>query len=468
MTSSSAPTCPDGPAERSFWARLSQAERTAFAGAARERSAGPGAVLCEEGSNVADVTVITSGWAKVSALVDGRERIVAVRGPGDIVGERAALMRRSRSATVAALGRLTGLVVPANRFQELVIDHPGIRAVLDVQERERAAEEDQVRAGDARGVEHRLAHLLRELARRVGAPTPAGTALTLPMSRREVACWVDAETKEVNRVLAAWARRGMVVTARRNLTVPDAGLLDALCRAPSEPPAWSSLTCSILYVDVASFSSPRRTESDRQAVRDALYATMRRAFDDSGVSWRGCYHEDRGDGVLVVVPPDVPAQAVADPTLPRFAAELRRHNRRSSDALRIQVRAALHAGPVTRDREGLNADAVIHAARLLDAPPLREALRASGADLAFLASDHVFDTALRNDCGLMDHRSFTRVGFRVKEAEFSGWMHLFGRDEAVTVAQPAPENRPETSHGTHFHGTVHVAGDFVLGNKKAG
>jgi CRP-like cAMP-binding protein len=455
---------------------LTVAEREAYARVAKEQTFPSGTVLCQEGTYASHVIVITSGWAKVSAHMSGRERIVTVRGQGDLIGERAALTQRSRSATVAALGDLVGLVVPARRFHELVAEHPPIRAVLERQERERLTEDDNhLRRGDTGGVEHRLAYLLCELAFRRGEQTPAGTSLSLPMSQREMARWVDAETEEVDRVLNTWRRHGMISTARRRLTVVDARRLDELCHAKVEQPAWSSLNSSVFYTDVAGFSASCRDESDRQVVRDRLYEILRHAFENSGVPWAACYHEDRGDGVLVVVPPEVPTRAVADPLLALLTAELRRHNRRASAAVHIRLRAALHVGPVTRDREGLNGDAIIHTARMLDSPPLREALRTSQADLAFMASGHVFDTVLRHDPGLIDRRTFTRVSFRLKESEITAWMHVAAPvpvpRAAAYVAEPAaspvatPESGTAPSSITHFHDAVRVQGDLILGNK---
>lgn len=244
---------------------------------------------------------------------------------------------------------------------------------------------------------------------------------------------------------------------------------------PEPPPAWSSLSCSVLYTDVAGFSSPARDESDRQVVRECHYEMLRRAFEDSGVSWAACYREDRGDGALIVVPPEVPTRAVADPLLPVLAAELRRHNRRSSAAVRIRLRVALHVGPVTRDGEGLNGDALIHAARMLDAPPLREALRSSEADLAFMASAHVYESVLRNDPGLLDPRAFTRVRFQVKESDITGWMYV-SHPPALAVpagaahatggpVQVSAEPPAAPVPIAHFHEAVRVEGDLVLGHK---
>lgn len=254
-------------------------------------------------------------------------------------------------------------------------------------------------------------------------------------------------------MLDEWRPRGLVSATPGDLTPGDA----------RTPLAWSTLNCSVFYTDVAGFSAPCRTEADRQLVRTRLYELVSGAFEGSGVSWTACYHEDRGDGILVIVPPEIPTRAVADPLLVLLAAELRRHNGQAGEAVRIRLRTALHVGPVTGDAEGLNGDAIIHAARLLDAPPLREALETSDADLAFMTSGHVFDTVLKNDRGLLDPGMFTPVNFRVKESQIAAWMYVAGPHPAVRKVEPAPA--PDGRPIAHFHDEVHVAGDLVLGSK---
>jgi hypothetical protein len=98
-----------------------------------------------------------------------------------------------------------------------------------------------------------------------------------------------------------------------------------------------------------------------------------------------------------------------------FASRLKRYNRQAGAPGRIQLRAALHVGPVAPDANGLRGHALIHAARMLDAPALKEALAAAGADLAFIASGHVYDTVIQHATGLVDPAAFRRIRVNVKE-----------------------------------------------------
>jgi hypothetical protein len=140
-----------------------------------------------------------------------------------------------------------------------------------------------------------------------------------------------------------------------------------------------------VFTDVAGFSDPVRNDGDRDVVRTAMYEILRSAFEASGVPWAACYREDRGDGAVIVVPPTISTQRVVDPLVAELTGRLRQYNRRASEVVRIQLRVALHVGPVGKDAEGLTGQAVISAARIVDAPVIKARLAAEQADLVFAA-----------------------------------------------------------------------------------
>jgi hypothetical protein len=109
---------------------------------------------------------------------------------------------------------------------------------------------------------------------------------------------------------------------------------------------------AIVCVDVEEFGDRRRTSPHHVAARAGLYGALRVAFDRGGVGWRECSHEDRGDGALILVPPEVPKSLLVTGVLRELAAELRTHNVVHSQEARIRLRMAVHAGEVQRDKEG--------------------------------------------------------------------------------------------------------------------
>lgn len=109
-----------------FWIVLSPTERSAFEGAARLRTFRPGSALMREGEPAEEVVVILDGWVRVCLNEDGRERVIAERGPGDLVGERGTAPGNVRSATVIALGTVQALVMETADYVAFVAEHPGV------------------------------------------------------------------------------------------------------------------------------------------------------------------------------------------------------------------------------------------------------------------------------------------------------------------------------------------------------
>jgi hypothetical protein len=194
----------------------------------------------------------------------------------------------------------------------------------------------------------------------------------------------------------------------------------------SAVPSWAGRNCTVVYTDIAGFSSRVRDERDRIEVRRAMYAALRESFQGAGIPWDACCSEDRGDGVLIVVPPEMPTAAVIDPMTTLLAARLRRHNHRSSEAVRIQLRVAVDVGPVAPDPPGLSGWAIIYASRLLDAAPLKERLAATGADLGLIVSRFVHDSAIAHGPHRAHAGEYEPVRCRVKDTDVEGWMHVRG------------------------------------------
>jgi class 3 adenylate cyclase len=179
--------------------------------------------------------------------------------------------------------------------------------------------------------------------------------------------------------------------------------------------------------DITAFSAHRRSDEDRLILRRTMYDMLQRAFEAAGLMWRELHTEDRGDGTLIVVPPDTPASAVAARALGQLAAALRRHNQSASDALRMQLRVALHAGPVIRDAQGVTGHAINQTARLVQARILRKRLTETRADLGVIVSAYIYDYVIRQHKGQpMDATPYRKIRYQVKESALTAWIHLTG------------------------------------------
>ncbi len=226
----------DRPAGRqpdsSFWNELDKTEQDTLRQAGRlQRFPVGGVPLCFEGDGTDNVLIILAGWAKVtSPTSSGREVVLAVRGPGDIVGELSGLFGRPRSATVQAVVDIETLSIAASRFREFLDGNPRcwwpLTATL-VARMDDLGDRLRVHAENDGG--RRIAHLLVYLAElfirdRIWDP---GDPIEVhpPLSQTELGSWVDISRETAARAFRVLRARGLVQTGWRRIIVLDlAGL----------------------------------------------------------------------------------------------------------------------------------------------------------------------------------------------------------------------------------------------------
>jgi hypothetical protein len=195
--------------------------------------------------------------------------------------------------------------------------------------------------------------------------------------------------------------------------------------SPAREPA-SGQVCAMLLVDIAGSTRTDRDSEILLYLRRSLYQILQDAFAGSGLPWAECHHEDRGDGVLVVLPPHVPGYGLIDPLPERLRGLIRRHNRVSREAAQMQLRTAVNIGLVDRDDHGLVGDDLNLLFRMLDAPPLRRALTDSGAELALAVSGYVHDSLVIQHPSLIDPAQFRPLEARVKQTPIHAWIYVPG------------------------------------------
>ena len=191
---------------------------------------------------------------------------------------------------------------------------------------------------------------------------------------------------------------------------------------PATPAIGKSQHCVLFAADIAKFTDPRRDDEVRLALREALYSLLNAAFDHSGIPWGCCIHEDRGDGVVVVIPASMPTITVASVLIEQIRARLCRHNRLSNAQAQVRLRLAVHIGEVHRDGHGLVGEAVNDLFRILDAEILREALRTSDMPLALIVSDYFYKSVVRGAPGNIYASAYSEVTVSVKQFHASAWI----------------------------------------------
>lgn len=210
-----------------FAAALSAAELDDLISRGVRRPFRRGSFIMTEGEASDHVVVLLVGRAKVSSYTaDGKEVVLAVRGPGELLGDFSALDGGSRSATVAALEQIEALIIPAERFKIFLEDHPRL-AILLLQtwsRRLRDADRKRIEFG-AYDTPGRVARRLLELVERYGESEGLTVRISLSLTQDELAGWTGSSREAVSKALREFRDRNWISTGRRSITVLD---VDAL------------------------------------------------------------------------------------------------------------------------------------------------------------------------------------------------------------------------------------------------
>jgi CRP/FNR family transcriptional regulator, cyclic AMP receptor protein len=156
---------------------------------------------------------LNEGLLKVSMVSPtGAERILAILGPGSIVGDMAMIDGRPRSASVSALRDCKLSFVSRSAFEAVAEKNPEIYKHLLSLLAARLRDTDQVvAAGTFLPVKGRVARALLDLAKAFGNEVGAGrVVIRQKLSQSDVAAMAGIARENVSRILNEWMRLKLV------------------------------------------------------------------------------------------------------------------------------------------------------------------------------------------------------------------------------------------------------------------
>ncbi|WP_328910655.1 Crp/Fnr family transcriptional regulator [Streptomyces sp. NBC_00234] len=207
-----------------FWSLLDGPAQAELSRLGHLRSFAPRTHLLRQNEISDHLLVVRRGCVKVSAhSADGYLAVLALRNPGDLLGEQAGLDGGPRSATLTALTPVDALVLPAPAFDAAARALPVITSARQQVLSARLREADRHRAAaGSDAVQARLAALLLELGDGYGRRTASGSVqIALPLSQDDLAGLVLSSRRTVSRVFEQWRGSGWVTTGRNRLVIDD-------------------------------------------------------------------------------------------------------------------------------------------------------------------------------------------------------------------------------------------------------
>ena len=191
-----------------------------------------GQILFQSGSRATGVHCLSSGLVKLYRVgAGGKEQILRLAGPGDLLGHRAVLGERPHDHDAEAMTDIEVCYLPADTLAPLLAAaSPLVRSLVKklveegIEVEGRLVERSQLRA------EVRLAAFLLKLAGKGEGPA----RFELPLSRQELADFLGAAPETVIRALAHLSKKRLIKLDGRFVSVLDRAQFAAASEQPAE------------------------------------------------------------------------------------------------------------------------------------------------------------------------------------------------------------------------------------------
>jgi CRP-like cAMP-binding protein len=215
---------PERYARQSFLDSLAEPDRLAMLELGHRREWQRGEVLLHAGDRADSAIVLLAGLVKIHKLAsEGADVLLALCGPGDLLGEITAVREAVRVASATALADVRALVIPVRDLRAFLAAHPGtMLALLDLTlGRLYSSDEHRIEFATAESLA-RVSSRLVELAERYGDAAPNGQIdVALPISQEELASWSGSSRESTARALRTLRDLGLIQTQRLRLRVLD-------------------------------------------------------------------------------------------------------------------------------------------------------------------------------------------------------------------------------------------------------
>ncbi|MBW4719097.1 Crp/Fnr family transcriptional regulator [Saccharothrix sp. SC076] len=176
------------------------------------------------------VWVLRSGRVKVVARDgSGHDRLLGIRGKGELLGEMSCVDDGPRSASVVAHGAVEATKITKTRFVGIMDERPAVarEVVRQVSQRLRDAERKQSEL-TSENVDTRVTRVLVDLVAEFVDEGSAARGVSVPLGQEELAQLAAASHVSAQRALRRLRTRKLVVTGYGRVEVPCVACLVAL------------------------------------------------------------------------------------------------------------------------------------------------------------------------------------------------------------------------------------------------
>ncbi len=178
-------------------------------------------VIFYEGNQAYGLYCIFSGRVKLyKSGVDGKQQIVRIAGPGDLLGYRSLFADEPYSTTAEVIEEATICCMDKKAFFPLLSKNPQLALdLIKKLSKELRVAESLATSIAHRSVRERMAELLLMLKEAYGKPVKNGHRIDLQLSREEVGEMIGATQETAIRLLSEFKQDGMIEIKEREITI---------------------------------------------------------------------------------------------------------------------------------------------------------------------------------------------------------------------------------------------------------
>lgn len=181
------------------------------------------------GDDCVAVYLVRSGALKTSSVSrDGDEQIMGFHMPGDILGLECMTDSRHRCCA-SALEISNVCTIPARMLVDLWCNDREFQlAILRQMSKMLVRNEEMLQTVGHKSTDQRIAFFLARHAEHLSERGWSATEFNLPMSRRDIACYLAMAVETVSRVLKRLQTAGLISTNRSFIKIHDVNALYAM------------------------------------------------------------------------------------------------------------------------------------------------------------------------------------------------------------------------------------------------
>lgn len=172
---------------------------------------------------------INEGKIKIAKIGnDGKESIIRIAGPGDVIGHRSLLGKENYSATATVLEDASVCFIDKKHITEVIYKKPELALkLIEKLSKEMGQAEARNASMSQKNVCERLAELLLNLKARYGVEEELGWKLNIKLTREEIAAIIGTANETVIRTISDFKNEGILDQVGKTIYITDEKKLES-------------------------------------------------------------------------------------------------------------------------------------------------------------------------------------------------------------------------------------------------